>query len=162
MAFKVTIKGHREISNKTLKLIQDLSKKQISIIANETAQVMREFVRSSIERVGSTGNLEKSIFSQPLLGASGISGYGVGNIEYLNRQAPYWAWINYGVAGTGRRIPPPVFGHFEPQDKGRIVRDTPLFPIIPTKPITPHNYIQRTVAQIPTIVENVFNRTRRF
>ena len=158
MGFKVTVKGHREISSQTLKLIKDLSKEQVTTIALETVSTMRNFIRLSIERAGSTGNLEKSILAEPLLG----DGYGVGNVNYLNKQVPYWAWINYGVAGTGRRIPPPVFGHFEPESNGRLTRTDPFFKIEPNKPISPHNYIANTVLQIPSIVQNVFNRIRRF
>jgi len=86
-------------------------------------------------------------------GFSGVvnSGYGVGNIQVLNKEAPWWVWLNFGKAGTGRTIPPGtkenprITGHFVPGTKGIFTKGQPKFPIDPKKAIKAHNYIEKAL-----------------
>ena len=79
------------------------------------------------------------------------SGYGVGNIETLNVKAKWWAWLNYGMAGTGRQIPPGtkdnprIKGHFIPDIKGIFSKGQPKFTMNPKRPILAHNYIEKAL-----------------
>jgi hypothetical protein len=82
------------------------------------------------------------------------NGYGVGNIETLNQKAPWWAWINFGRAFSGRTVPPGtdenprIKGHFEPSSKGIFVKGQPKFPMNPKKAISAHNYIERALGSM--------------
>lgn len=82
------------------------------------------------------------------------------------------SWIDKGVAGTGRRVPPGtnenprIRGSFTPgQTKpdggnfrgGRFQRGGG-FAMNPTKPIEPHNFIAKTIMQLPFIVNAVLKR----
>jgi len=78
-------------------------------------------------------------------------GHGVGNIAVLNVKAPWWAWINYGKAQSGRTIPPGtkenprITGHFVPKQKGIFTKGQPKFPMNPKKAIKAHNYIEKAL-----------------
>lgn len=78
-------------------------------------------------------------------------GYGVGNVATLNQKAPWWVWLNFGMAGTGRTIPPGtdenprIVGHFVPETKGIFTKGHPKFPLYPKKPIKAHNYIEKAL-----------------
>jgi hypothetical protein len=78
-------------------------------------------------------------------------GHGVGNIAVLNVKAPWWAWINYGKAQSGRTIPPGtkenprITGHFVPGTKGIFTKGQPKFPMNPKKAIKAHNYIEKAL-----------------
>lgn len=67
--------------------IRSLSERHLEEIARETARVIKQKIQERIERAGSTGNLANSMFAFPL-----EDGWGVGDINYLNKQAPYWYW----------------------------------------------------------------------
>lgn len=161
--FSIKIEGLTEFGRIQLQTITDLSEKHLSQIAKASALAMRENIKASIQRPGSTGQLERAIFAQPL--DSTVRGWGVGDIDYLNRTVPYWYWINFGVAQSGRRTPPATAGSFSPGNPvpdqssfraGRWSADGSHF-IIPKRPIQPHNYIQRTLNQQNQIIASVLN-----
>lgn len=162
MATRVIIRGFKQFKDRQLFLIEKLAENQLKTCAEETVKVIRFHIQTSIERDGSTGRLALGMFASKL-----VNGWGVGDIDYLNQNVKYWAWINYGIAGTGRRIPPGtnenpnIVGHFSAPSQGRFLKGNPRFPIFPQKPIAAHNYIERTVNQIPTIVNSVLHSFRR-
>ena len=147
--------------NQQVKFLSILVNKQIEELAKETERVMRDKIRQSIQRPGSTDNLAMSIFAEKI----GDNHWGVGNINYLNSKAKYWKWLNYGVAGTGRTTPPATLGQFNPGGapdagsfrKGRWEGGNQFF-MIPKNPIQAHNYIERTLAEIPSIILKVLGR----
>lgn len=67
--------------------IRELSERHLEAIARETEIVIKRIISERITRSGSTGNLENSFFAVPIRG-----GWGVGDIDFLNNQAPYWYW----------------------------------------------------------------------
>ena len=96
-------------------------------------------------------------------------GWGVGDINFLNQNAKYWFWQNFGVAQTGRTIPPASRGRFNsgnpaPQTGGGNSRwnqsSTGEFLIQPNKPIEAKNYIQATINQVNQIIASVTARVR--
>jgi len=149
-----------------------LKEKQLLEISEATLNEIRNNIRRSIQRPNSSGNLESSVFMEKIL-----AGYGIGNVDYLNQNAPYWHWINYGIAQTGRRIPPSyvenssIMGIFSPglpkpdvnyEQEGRFqigrTDNGRIYPLFTSKPIEPHNYIERTVDKIPAIINLVLSQ----
>lgn len=159
-----TIGGN--FKTKQLQFINNLSDKHVRQVAIDTQIVIRQKIKESLQRPGSTGNLEESFFAE----SAGVRSWGVGRISYLNEQAPYWRWINDGRAGTGRTIPPRTRGHFSPGPaiptasafrSGRFQQGSdPNFLLTPGKAIEPHLYIEKTIAEIPRIIQNVFRKVR--
>lgn len=122
-------------------------------MGREAHRYMRETIVRKIQRVGSTGNLVRAVTFE--FGTQGYNAwFGIGKLDILNQQSPYWHWQNYGIAMSGRRIPPSTTefprlrGHFEPDVKGRFVKGKPRFSIYPTKALTPMNYIQETATHL--------------
>lgn len=165
MATRVEIKGIKKFKTKEFVRVVNLSKRQIRELAQQTAFIIKEKITESLQRPGSSGNLANSFFAEQISDNS----WGVGNINFLNAQAPYWRWINFGVAGTGRKVPPPSKGSFNPAPRepdagafrtGRFTNDG-TFLINPQKAIEPHNYIQRTLAEVDSIISATLIKIRR-
>lgn len=86
-------------------------------------------------------------------------GWGVGNIEVLNKEAPYWGAVNYGSAHmVGKRLPKGIFEpgmakpNSESQRAGRwkkgMSKDGGSYSPIVTKPIPAMKYIERTIVWV--------------
>jgi hypothetical protein len=127
-----------------------LSEEHTKLLADEHKKELDKNIDLTRERVEKpTGNHLKEQIAVEKLNA--VTGYGVGNINTLNQKAPWWAWINYGRAFSGRTIPPGtdensrIKGHFEPSTKGIFVKGQPRFAMNPKKAITAHNYIERAL-----------------
>jgi len=126
-----------------------LSEEHTKLLADEHKKELDKAIEATRERVTKpTGNhLADQIQVEKI-----AEGYGVGNIETLNAKAPWWAWINFGRAFSGRTIPPgtnedaAITGHFEPGTKGIFTKGNPKFPMNPKKAITPHNFIERSLS----------------
>lgn len=163
MAITVNITGiGPNFENVQQKFLTNLRDVQLQAVAEETQRIIRDKIRESLQRPGSTDNLAMSFFAEK----SGTDSWGVGNINYLNSNAKYWKWLNYGVAGTGRRIPPATMGAFNP---GGVAPNSTQFRqgrwtgggefmMIPQKPIEPHNFIERTLSEIPSIIHRVLGK----
>jgi len=166
---RVNIKGVQKFRNTEIIAVGKLSERQLRFIALKTERVIKVKITESLERPGSTGNLANSFFAEQISNNS----WGIGNISFLNSKAPYWRWINYGVAGTGRRVPPKSIGSFNPAPSaptgsafgtGRFQQNSGPgggFLLIPSKPISPHNYIQRTLAEVRTLIDTALKSVRR-
>ena len=162
---RVTISGiNKDFARIQAQTIQKLSERQIFEIAKETERVIKAKITASIEREGSTGNLANSFTTVKITG-----GYGVGDIDFLNKNAKYWYWMNYGVAQSGRTTPPRSRGQFNsgnpaPQTGGGNSRWNQSaggqFLINPTKPIDAKNYIQATISEINQIISSVVRRVK--
>lgn len=84
-------------------------------------------------------------------------GWGVGDIDILNDQAPYWAAINWGSSHLlGKRVPMGAFSPGEPKPSQDFFRQgrwaegvagytQAHYSFIVQKPIEPMNYIETTV-----------------
>lgn len=166
---RVNIKGVSKFRNTEIIQVGNLSRRQLEVLALSTERVIKEKITESIQRPGSTGNLANSFFAERITDSS----WGVGNISFLNSKAPYWRWINFGVAGTGRKVPPKSIGSFNPAPgapsadafgTGRFQQNSGPgggFLLIPTKAIEPHNYIQRTLAEVRTLIASALKTVRR-
>jgi hypothetical protein len=129
-----------------------MAEEHTKILAEEHKKELDKAIDATRERVlKSTGNHLKDAIEIEKLNIANNVGYGVGNIEVLNQKTPWWVWINFGRAGTGRTIPPStkevpsLGGHFKPNTKGIFTRGQPKFPIFPKKAISAHNYIEKAL-----------------
>lgn len=159
----VKITGAKNTLRKQIKFVTKLADKQLERMAEATAETMKNKIRESITRANSSGRLENSIFSQKL----GEMNYGVGNISYLNQNAPYWRHVNYGSTAIGashsHRVPT---GGFEPGFQsptaggsgGRWFLATGGSSFRPSRPIAPRNYIAKTLREIPRIIRAELKR----
>lgn len=164
MASRVIIKGITKFKTTQFKTIQELSERQLEVLAKETEILIQRKITESIQRPGSTGDLANSFFAEQT-----INGWGIGNISFLNQNAKQWYWINYGVAQTGRSIPPNTKGTFSPGNpkpdsssfrNGRFKQSSNGYLMKPNKPIEPHNFIARTLQQIPILISNVLSKVK--
>ncbi len=154
---KINVKIKSNFAKTQTAFILRLSDIQIEAIARKTELVIKEKITERIERDGSTGNLANSFTTVKITG-----GWGVGDIDFLNKQAPYWYWQNFGIAQSGRKIPPEskgAFGSGKPRPTagagGSRWGTTGNFFINPKKPIEAKNYIQATLNEVNKIVSSV-------
>lgn len=143
--------------------IARLSERQIEEIARQTERVIKQKISERIKRDDSTGNLANSFTTVKL-----ADGWGVGDISFLNNNAPYWYWQNFGVAQSGRRTPPADYGYFPsgmPRQGGGSERwihtgSPDNFLMVPGKPIEAKNYIQATLNEVNQIITSVIGRIK--
>ncbi len=153
---------------KDIKADNEDIKKQISLLGSQTQDKMKDFINGNKVRPqnGEAIQLENSI----TLEIFDKDGWGIGDIDYLNTLAPYWAAINWGSSHmVGRRVPSGYFSPGIPNPTvdafrdGRWVENEFLgggmvggntgFPgtggahwsFIVKNPIMPMNYIENTV-----------------
>jgi hypothetical protein len=129
-----------------------LTEVHTKLLAEEHKKELDKAIEDSRDRVlKPTGNHLKDQIQVEKISAGEQNGYGVGNVEVLNQKAPWWVWINFGRAGTGRTIPPgtkdnpKITGHFIPENKGIFTKGQPKFPMNPKRAIKAHNYIERSL-----------------
>ena len=144
-------KDSQPLSTKIMAITKGLSEAHTKILADAHKKELDKSIEDTRERtmkpVGD--HLKDQIQVEKI-----DNGYGVGNIAVLNVKAKWWRWLNYGIAGTGRRIPPgtkdnpKITGHFVPGTKGIFTKGQPKFPIDPKKAIKAHNFIEKALGQI--------------
>lgn len=151
---KIFKKDNQSLTEVIQKYTTQLSEKHTKLLADNTKnEFIKQVDETRIRTVKPSGlHIKDAIEVEKI-----EKGYGVGNINTLNKQAPWWAWINYGRAFSGREIPPGtdenprIKGHFEPDQKGIFVKGKPRFAMNPKKPIPAHNYIEKGIAAILNI-----------
>ena len=151
-------KDSQPLSTKIMAITKGLSEAHTKILADAHKKELDKSIEDTRERtmkpVGD--HLKDQIQVEKI-----DKGYGVGNISVLNLKAKWWRWINYGIAGTGRRIPPgtkdnpKIEGHFVPGTKGIFTKGHPKFPIDPKKPIKAHNYIEKALGAMISKVKEL-------
>jgi len=159
LRFNIRVRGKtiQSISADANKLEPDL-KRRLNVLGMETLGFVKSYISGHKKRsqAGDPPKLENAmeITFYPL-------GWGIGEIDKLNKEAPHWYWINFGVAQSGRRIPPStkefpkLHGQFQPNANGRFKKGG--FPIFPQKAITAMNYIENTQAFINAQIPVLFN-----
>ena len=128
----------------------ELIKKQLSELGGETALKMILCIQENKVRPqnGMPATLEHNINCENF----SDGGWGVGNIEDLNQNAPWWPAINWGSSHmVGRRVPngsfDPGIAHPTPDAfrDGRWIKGTGHWSFIVHNPIPPMNYIEKTI-----------------
>lgn len=168
MATRVIVKklGAKSLESEVRDFVLPLADKQLFYLSQETINEIRETIKQNILREGSTGKLASSFIAEKI-----SEGYGIGRIDYLNQIVPYWHWQNYGVAQSGRRVPPITIGHFDgtpshPSPNAiknqKFIHDSGEgnYLMIPTKPIEAKNFIEKTIARIPEIANKILSAVK--
>lgn len=161
----ITKRNNIPLEKEIREFVLPLSEKQTFVLSEETVKVIRDKIAESIQRPGSTGKLASGFFSEKIQ-----EGYGIGNIDYLNQNAKYWHWQNYGIAQSGRTTPPTSIGTFtdgQPDRnsfrQGRFIHSSEGdggYLMIPTRPLEAMNYIEKTIARIPELANQVLNTVK--
>lgn len=158
---EIVAKG-RGVDEIKIKLHKDLEqiKKGLLRAGFAAEKKMKENIRP--KRTGSTGKLARSI---TLENFGTIGGYfvGIGNITKMDKEAPYWAIVNYG--GT------PNFGgnyHFVPGSfNGSIFEYSPgaktgkMLPSGIKGNVRPMNYIEKTASWVSNNLEKLLSKATR-
>ena len=156
----LTVKITRNKKNKYYtQQIQNLSTKHTFVLSKETERIIKEKIRESIKRPGSTGTLAEAFETYTTL-----NGHGVGKISYLNKVVPYWRHQDAGSEAIGanwrHRVPSGQFSPGEPKPDSSSFQagrwsEGGKYGFIPTQPIPAKNYIIRTLAEILPNIQNI-------
>lgn len=131
------------------KEIQD----QINSLGDQSLVIMKETIQSSKKRpqAGQPTALENAIEIEKF-----SDGWGIGDIEKLRKDAPWWAAFNFGSSHmVGKHLPKGVFDPGEPSpndsffrqgrwSKGSNYNGEQYSPIV-KKPIPATNFIEKTI-----------------
>lgn len=164
MSISVKVIGVEDFITKQKQFITILAQAEIEKLAKETETVIKQKITDGIRRPGSTGKLADAMRAERINAFS----WGVGNILSLNAEVPYWRHINFGSLAIGanwqHRVPKGGFspGQSKPDGgssrAGRWNVGSDSFSFIPKNPIPAHNYIDKTIAEIPSIILRVLGR----
>jgi hypothetical protein len=143
MGIKVTVairdKVGKDFFTEQKKYIEKVGESDTRRLAERCESVIKYMIENTTD--SGTGNLASHFNAEPIL-----NGWGVGDIEELDSQAPYWNHIDKGSLAIGAN-----WQHWLPKGQwvnGRWqVSDNGYFDI-PQTPIAPHNYIAKTLAQM--------------
>lgn len=164
MGFRVKIITPSKFGRTAQLITQNLSDRQLRAMANTTTNVMKRNISDSIKRADSSGNLENAITFERFL-----NGYGVGVIDFLNTVVPYWRHVNFGsiAIGASHSHKVPVGGFNPGFDTPQGGRNNQRWftaqggsSFIPSKPIAPLNYIEKTLVEVPIIINTVLRTVR--
>jgi len=129
---------------KRLELAMDID---LERIAKECEKIIQETIMTTSENP--TGHLASLMLADKI-----ENGWGVGDIELLDNDAPYWNHIDKGSEGIGAN-----WSHFLPKgfwSDGRWVEsDTGFAGVKPNTPITAKNYIALTLQQMESIIPKI-------
>jgi hypothetical protein len=138
---RVIIKD-KNFKENEIKRITAMSEKDTEALAKRCETIMRYTIENVSE--GGTGKLANSEgwTAEPIMG-----GWGVGEIDFLNNDVPWWRHQNYGSEAIGAN-----WQHFLPKGywaNGRwVVSDGGFSGIQPKSPIPAKNYIEKTLFQM--------------
>lgn len=179
MKMQITPRFHtREIMLDTLQKDWFILQAGAMEIGQKLHKYIQSYVNSHRKREGGTGNLAKSINFESKAGAGmGMISWGIGNINLLNTNAPYWYVVNYGKTVGGAPYIPNhgnfVPGYFRGGDgrpraemtgKGKesfVYEPNSGKGMFPKTPIRPMNYIQATRAKLTRDVRLLLNKFKR-
>jgi len=117
-----------------------------------TYNYMQDFINSNKTRLGGVNNLANSITYESIGGpGSAMVGFYIGDIEVLNKNAPYWYLRNYGGMNPaeGKKVPG-SFGGKAPDPNlagtgvGHKRYEGGGFIMVPMSEIAPMNYIENS------------------
>ena len=136
---------------KEIKRLEIVSQLDVKHLAETAEGIIRDTIMSKSKNP--TGNLASHMIAEKI-----TNGWGVGDIDTLDKEVPYWNHIDKGSEGIGAN-----WEHFLPKgfwSNGRWVEsDTGFAGIKPKTPIPAMNYIaislQRMEVLIPKILKGL-------
>jgi hypothetical protein len=161
---KITQKGKplKQIMPDFLQKIE-LTKAEVRQLGIETQEKFRQLIKASKKRPGG-GNLESKIQVEYFV--DGVS-WGVGNIDLLDKEAPYWKALNWGSSHAVGKVvgggifepgnPKPNAGSFR---QGRFVKgasdsEGKQYAFTVKRPIKAINFLERTVFWFKNRILNI-------
>jgi hypothetical protein len=139
-------------------------------LGRDTANKMRIIIKQNKKRpqAGEPTSLENSIDVESIFGGKNIIGWGVGNIERMNREAPYWASFNWGSSHmVGKKVPVGGFhpGFEQPMEgagwHSRWKKGEGEYSFTVKRPIQPTNYIEKTVHWLSGAIDKITRTLKR-
>jgi hypothetical protein len=143
--------GFKELQD-SLRTDSKSLRKQVKDLGSQTAEQMKTIIKDSKVRpqAGEPTTLEANIDVEFF---ADDRGWGVGDIEKLNKNAEYWRAVNFGSNHlVGKRLP---LGRFEPDPENGRPNDAyfregrwkvpGVFSALVKRPIPAMNYIEKTV-----------------
>ena len=162
MRISVAIRGNvgpAFIRQETI-FVQKLSEIDLQRIAKDTEEIIKNTIMSRTQMP--TGKLASFFYAEKLsvggfLGFGSTVAWGIGNIEELDKEVPYWNHIDKGSEGIGAN-----WQHFLPKGlwvNGRWVEsDNGFFGIQPQTPIQAVNYIASTLSIMIPRIEAILSK----
>lgn len=145
-------------------------------LGQDVEQYMQNYINAHRKRTGGTGNLAKLMKLEVLSTAPARIEWGIGDINVLNQQAPYWYVVNYGKTTSGQKYIP-NYGNFVPgkyrggdgrPDASQRGRGTEGFQyqrgawgMYPSSPIRPMHYISVASAHLKRKLRSILTSISR-
>jgi len=139
-----------------IKLLQKLSVKEVDTLAKQVTSDFRYYINHSRHRPAQSGTKTLAnafTDSGVVVLPDGSVSVGIGNIAELNKDYPYWFFVNYGYAFKSGSHSPPMrlgyFGHGEAPDPGLAGAGTQAFHVqkkgylLKPGPIRAMNYVEQ-------------------
>lgn len=143
----------------------------VNSLGRNTLFQIKEVIQQGKKRPQNTDptKLENAITIEYFNGNNGKFGWGVGAIDKLNQQAPYWRAINYGSSHLVGKVLP--LGEFSPDPEdgrpndahfrqGRWYPTGKFFAKI-KRPIPPMNFIEKTLEYVRSAINKIKPRIVR-
>ena len=136
---------------KELLYIKELAENDCERLAKECEHIIKRTIETKMD--GGTGKLADSWFAEPL-NLPGVIGWGVGDIDFLNKEVPYWYHIEVGSIALGAN-----WQHYLPKGwwvNGRWQENSSGYSgIMPQTPVPARNYIADTLLQMEIAIQRV-------
>ena len=155
---------------KDIKVKSERAESEVAKLGLETVETMRNFIKQGKVRpqVGQPTNLENNIDIESISEAPYTIGWGVGNIERLDREVSYWKAVNFG---SSHLIGKKFYGFFQPGEEhpdishfreGRFFEQKQFgWLMIPKNPIPPMSYIEKTVFWLDNQITKISSILKR-
>jgi hypothetical protein len=135
-------------------------KREVKELGEKTAEKMNEVITSNKKRpqAGEPTTLEDNI---DVTHYKDGSGWGVGEISKLDKNAPYWRAVNFG---SSHLVGKTIHGQFEPGEPKPNPQDganrtgrlkTGWYTVTIKNPILPMNYIEKTINFVRRQINNL-------
>ena len=157
MRISVALRGKvgPQFIREEIRFVHNLSKADLARIAKETEKIIQDTIMSNTRLP--TGRLASYFYAENLSSGTQVA-WGIGNIQELDKEVPYWNHLDKGSEGIGAN-----WQHFLPKgfwSNGRWVEsDSGYAGIQPQTPIQAVNYIAKTIATMSTQIPQILKGT---
>ena len=149
-------KGGKNFEAQMVQEIQLMAAKDVQRLAERHETIIKRTIEAKMD--GGTGNLELH-WNAGEMNIPGKFAWGVGDIEELNKEAPYFRHINYGSIAIGAN-----WQHFLPKGmwvNGRWVTNSAGYAgIMPKTPVPARNYIETSIDLMNIEIPKILSETK--